>query len=118
MKTMVEMAKELISLLIMIEVGVFLVRMIFRNTFIGRILLMGRMNSKGHFSYRKNVWKRRVKRTKTVIRFMKMVGKKIYVVCKKKEVEKPKTKSSKKVVNGGKVIDFQTAKELRLKWDK
>lgn len=117
MKTMVEIIKELFTLLIMIEVLAFIFKFVLGRTWIGRMLLRGKRNSKGHLKNRINVWKNRCKTTKNIILFTSKGLKKLYVVCRER-FENTEVESSQEVVNGGKIIDFNTAKELRHKWEK
>lgn len=117
MKTIAEAIKELISLLIIMEVCVLTFKIVLGGTWIGRILLRGKRNTRGHFRNRINVWKKRYKTTKNIILFIIRGGKKLYQVVKKR-YKVTEENSSKQVVNGGKIIDFNTAKELRYKWDK
>ncbi len=117
MKAIAEMIKELITLLIMMEVCAFTFRFVLGRTWIGRMLLKGKRNSRGHLKNRYNIWKQRCKTTKNIILFIAKGSKKLYVGLKNR-YEVTEVESSKEVVNGGKIIDFNTAKELRHKWEK
>ncbi|WP_291566913.1 MULTISPECIES: hypothetical protein [unclassified Clostridium] len=120
MNYLINLFKELICLLVLIEVCSFMLHLVLRRTFIGKILFICKRTGVSYLQRRISLWKWGISKTHKCAKSIKnVIQNTIESLYEKiKNQESIDNENSERVVNEGNIIDLDTAKQLRYKWHK